>query len=384
MPAGSDGSKYVVQAIERTILWPKAKTMKKQTSKAVVRFIYEDIISYHPQGMAPVEHHHQMIVDPIFKCTGDAKGLWARFLFAVLFALHVTVSRATGFAPYYLLYGVQPVFSFDVTEITWQTLNWHEVKTHEELITIRALQITRRDEKLREANERLRETRRRAIEDLAKRAHFKFGFMDYEEESQLDEIKGGKDSRFDLRTLDNNPVGGFHQLDDLKKGNPFATYPRVKQHDFNMICSLFVDDGEYCSVFKGDLTLRYEYDVPMEFVLGDEVVTLPVVVRVYRRDRALKWNEIWTQLKHWGTYPPARYCIPPVECEHLYVQQYPWHTKWFRRMGTGLRVSTDPTDFEFKALLVYDPRDVALQYDAVSLASRIQNEMQAWHINAVP
>ncbi|KAK0216819.1 hypothetical protein IW262DRAFT_1393702 [Armillaria fumosa] len=137
----------------------------------------------------------------------------------------------------------------------------------------------------------------------------------------------------------------------------------------------------------------------MEFKLGNEIVTLPVVVRVYRRDRALKWNEIWTQLKHWGTYPPARYCIPPVEREHLYLQQYPRHTKWFRRMvrrfrldgegflvekGTGLRVSTDHTDFEFKALLVYDPRDVALQYDAVSLVSRIQKETQAWHIDALP
>ncbi|KAK0192475.1 hypothetical protein F5146DRAFT_928358 [Armillaria mellea] len=91
---------------------------------------------YHLQGMAPVEHHHQMTVDPLFKCTGDAKGNWPHFLFAVLFALRVMVSHATRFSPFYLLYGAQPVFSFDVTEIMWQTLDWDKIRTHEELIAI--------------------------------------------------------------------------------------------------------------------------------------------------------------------------------------------------------------------------------------------------------
>ncbi|KAJ3743873.1 hypothetical protein DFH05DRAFT_1369700, partial [Lentinula detonsa] len=64
---------------------------------------------------------------------------------------------------------------------------------------LRALQLSRRDPKLREANERLRETRRRAIADLAKRSGFQWDFADYEvgmyvwlRESQMDEIKGGK------------------------------------------------------------------------------------------------------------------------------------------------------------------------------------------------
>ncbi|KAJ7245449.1 hypothetical protein C8J57DRAFT_1082292 [Mycena rebaudengoi] len=113
--------------------------------------------------------------------------------------MRVTVSRATGFSPYYLLYGVHPVFSFDIDEITWQTLDWDKVRTHEDLIAIRAQQLARRDPKLHEANERIRLSRRRAIEDLAKRQHYQFDFADYEEgmyvwlrESQLDEIKGGK------------------------------------------------------------------------------------------------------------------------------------------------------------------------------------------------
>ncbi|KAH7870538.1 uncharacterized protein C8R40DRAFT_1001133, partial [Lentinula edodes] len=124
---------------------------------------------------------------------------WPRYMHAVLFAIRVTVSRATGFSPYYLLYGTHPVFSFDLTEVTWQTLDWHMVRTHDELIALRALQLVRKDSKLKEANEKLRESRRRAIEDMAKRVGFQWDFKDYEvgmyvwlRESAIDEIKGGK------------------------------------------------------------------------------------------------------------------------------------------------------------------------------------------------
>jgi hypothetical protein len=155
--------------------------------------------AYHPEGNAPVERGHQPIVDAIYKCTGDAKSTWPRYLEAVLFAMRVTTSRATGFSPYYLLYGVHPVFSFDMTEITWQTLDWDKVRTHEELLAIRTLQLARRNPKLEEASNKLRETRRRAIEDLHKCHHHMFDFSDFQvgmyvwlRESQLDESRGQK------------------------------------------------------------------------------------------------------------------------------------------------------------------------------------------------
>ena len=120
-------------------------------------------------------------------------------MYPVLFSMRVTVSRATGFSPYYLLYGTHPVFSFDLTEITWQTLDWHTVRTHEELIAMRALQLARRDPKLKEANEKIRASRQCAIDDMAKRIGFNWDFQDFEEgmyvwlrESAIDEIQGGK------------------------------------------------------------------------------------------------------------------------------------------------------------------------------------------------
>lgn len=64
---------------------------------------------------------------------------------------------------------------------------------------MRVLQLMRRDPKLKQANEKIRESRRRAMEDMAKRVGYQWDFSDYEvgmyvwlRESKIDEIKGGK------------------------------------------------------------------------------------------------------------------------------------------------------------------------------------------------
>lgn len=236
MPAGVGGVGYIIHALETTTLWPEARAVKHITSAVVADFIYKDIIccfacvpvirfdggsefkgevldlllnqyrcqivmstAYHPEGNGRIERHHTPMLDALFKVTGDAKGTWPKYLHAALFACRITVSRSSGYSPYFLLYGVHPVLSFDYTELTWQTLDWDKVRTHEDLITIRIQQLERRDIKLQDARKRIQESRRQAIENLAKKANYKFDFQDYEEgmyvwlrESALDEIKGGK------------------------------------------------------------------------------------------------------------------------------------------------------------------------------------------------
>ncbi|THU76024.1 hypothetical protein K435DRAFT_705840 [Dendrothele bispora CBS 962.96] len=129
------------------------------------------------------------------KTVGDSVGLWPSFLHAALFTIQITTSRATGFSPYYLLYGTHPVLSFDVTEATWQTLDWDKVSSTVDLLALRIFQLQRRDPKLEEASKELRKTRRRAIEDFARRHHHQFNFSKYKpgmwvwlRESQLENL----------------------------------------------------------------------------------------------------------------------------------------------------------------------------------------------------
>ncbi|THU83349.1 hypothetical protein K435DRAFT_556805, partial [Dendrothele bispora CBS 962.96] len=151
------------------------------------------------EGNAPVERAHSPLVSALMKTVGDSVGLWPNFLHAALFAIRITTSRSTGFSPYYLLYGTHPVLSFDVTEATWQTLDWDKATSTTDLLALRILQLQRRDPNLEVASKELRKTRRRAIEDFEKRHHSQFDFSGYEpgmwvwlRESQLENLLGDK------------------------------------------------------------------------------------------------------------------------------------------------------------------------------------------------
>ncbi len=317
MPPGVGGFKYIVQALEPTILWPEAKALKTLTAAAVAKFIYQDLICrfgcipsismdagsefkrevkellsslyrceivvstpYHPQGNAPVERAHIPLVEAIVKAAGDAIGRWPSLLHPALFAIRITTSRATGFAPYFLLYGVHPVLSFDLSELTWQTLDWHLVSTTTELLALRTLQLERRDPKLREANLKLRVTRQRAVDDHAKRYGHQFAFHDYQEgmyvwlrESQLETQQGNKSDwtysgpyvihakretgSFVLRELDGTILRGhvnaqrlrlfFYRPENQTLRTEIPSRPKIRQAKVTAI-ECFSHDQVFCFV----------------------------------------------------------------------------------------------------------------------------------------
>ncbi|KIK51895.1 hypothetical protein GYMLUDRAFT_115402, partial [Collybiopsis luxurians FD-317 M1] len=98
---------------------------------------------YHLQGNGVVERSHVPLVEAIVKAVGDAIGNWPYLLSPALFVIWITASRVTGFSPYYLHYGVHPVLSFNVLEVTWQMLDWDKVATTAKLLTMRILQLQR-------------------------------------------------------------------------------------------------------------------------------------------------------------------------------------------------------------------------------------------------
>jgi hypothetical protein len=67
----------------------------------------------------------------------------------------VTMKQTTGHTPYYLLYGKHHIFPFDIMDASWYTLNWHSIKTTEELLSIQAIQLAHRDDDIKEASKAL-------------------------------------------------------------------------------------------------------------------------------------------------------------------------------------------------------------------------------------
>lgn len=79
------------------------------------------------------------------------------------------MSRATGYTPYFLLYGKNCLFPFDLTDRTWFALDWHKVSTTEDLLTIRLQQIARKEEHIGKAVDNLKESRQRSVDDYNKK-----------------------------------------------------------------------------------------------------------------------------------------------------------------------------------------------------------------------
>jgi hypothetical protein len=201
----SGGYKYIVDLRDDLSGWLEAKMLVKATSKNVAKFLFEDVMCrfgcvlqlttdnggefdgivqvladeynvpiaraspYHPEANGMIERSHRTWIGSLFiACKGNPSN-WSKYFHACMWADRVTVRRTTGYTPYYLIYGKQHIFPFDITDATWYTLNWHSIRTTEELIAIRAVQLAHRDDDIKAASESLLQSRIRSAQDYARR-----------------------------------------------------------------------------------------------------------------------------------------------------------------------------------------------------------------------
>jgi len=209
MPDGFGGMKFLLQATDPSISWVEAWAVRCANSESWAKFLYEEVYCwfrcillclidggsefkgaveilfkqygivaimsslYHPEGNGHSEHSHQMLVNSIFQACGMDASCWLLYIHAGLWAMHCSTSRVTGYPPYFLLYGHCPFFTFDFADKTWDTLDWHNITSTEDLLALQMQQVLWQDKKLVLAMEQQKKVHQQAVDNFnCKHAHY--------------------------------------------------------------------------------------------------------------------------------------------------------------------------------------------------------------------
>ena len=117
------------------------------------------ISSYNSKANGVVERGHFIIRESILKACEGRWDKWPDYVQHVFFTDHITVSQSTGFSPYYLLYGVDPILPFDLAEMTCLADAFHVGMSASDLLATRIRQLQKRPNDIQAAAQMLLKTR---------------------------------------------------------------------------------------------------------------------------------------------------------------------------------------------------------------------------------
>jgi transposase InsO family protein len=191
----AQGYRYIVAARDDLSGAAEGRKLKKASARAVAQFIFEELICrygsiaeivtdngseakgateellrrhgipqirispYNSQANGVIERGHFIIREALVKACNGNISKWPDLVHHAFFADRVTTRKATGFSPYYLLYGVDPVLPLDLFEATYLVSGFKKNITTEELLALRIRQLAKHDSDIKQAAETLHQSR---------------------------------------------------------------------------------------------------------------------------------------------------------------------------------------------------------------------------------
>ena len=126
--------------------------------------------NHHANGV--VERGHFTIRESLVKAcqtAGIPINRWPEKLAEVAFADRITISRTTGFLPYQLLHGTDPLLPLDLAEATFLVEGFHAGMSHSELVALRTRQLSKHPDDVARAARILKKARFESKEQFEKR-----------------------------------------------------------------------------------------------------------------------------------------------------------------------------------------------------------------------
>ncbi|EPQ49922.1 hypothetical protein GLOTRDRAFT_51378, partial [Gloeophyllum trabeum ATCC 11539] len=142
------GYRYIVAARDDLTQAAEGRALRKSNADSLAKFFWEEIICRYGHI---AERGHFIIREGIIKaCEGDISQ-WPSKVHHAFFADKVTTRRASGFSPYWLLHGVDPVLPFDLVEASFLVEGFRSGMSSEDLLALRIRQLEKRPEDINAA-----------------------------------------------------------------------------------------------------------------------------------------------------------------------------------------------------------------------------------------
>ena len=168
----AQGYRYIIAARDDLSGAAEGRKLKRATARTVSQFIFEELLCrygaiaeivtdngpevkgateellrrhgiphihispYNSQANGVVERGHFTIREGLVKACEGNINRWPDFVHHAFFADRVTTRRATGFSPFYLLHGVDPVLPLDLLEVTYLVPRFVPNMSSSDLLTL--------------------------------------------------------------------------------------------------------------------------------------------------------------------------------------------------------------------------------------------------------
>ena len=204
MPKGR-GFKFIVAARDDLSGASEGRALKKLTAKEISQFVWEEILCrygaiyqvttdngsevkqafarlmkryhiphirispYNSRANGVVERGHFTIREALMKmCRLEPKS-WPDYVHHAFFADRITVRRQTGYSPYYLLYGTEPLLPFDLAEASFMISAYKERMSTKALLAARMRHLAKKPEDIEKAAQTLKKHRLKSKEVFEQR-----------------------------------------------------------------------------------------------------------------------------------------------------------------------------------------------------------------------